>query len=105
MEAGYRYRGVKNPRTLVFMNVDDMTQRGLKKFDLVDITSFAKDSTTRKVCGYLFDQPVVTAEVFNNSFATVMTASGSNPNFLWSSLSGAEAPNVCIPIMRPLAPM
>ena len=33
-----RYRGVKNLRTLVFMNRDDMARRGLAEFDLVDIT-------------------------------------------------------------------
>ena len=47
-----RYRGVKNLRTLVFMNKDDMTERGLRKYDLVDITSFAKDGSTRSVQGY-----------------------------------------------------
>jgi anaerobic selenocysteine-containing dehydrogenase len=47
-----RYRGVKNLRTLVFMNERDMTDRGLSNFDFVDITSFAKDGTTRHVYGY-----------------------------------------------------
>ncbi|MBX3166634.1 MAG: FdhF/YdeP family oxidoreductase [Candidatus Eremiobacteraeota bacterium] len=47
-----RYRGVKNLRTLVFMNPADMQARGLKKYDLVDITSFAKDGSTRDVRGY-----------------------------------------------------
>jgi hypothetical protein len=47
-----RYRGVKNLRTLVFMNRDDMRGRGLQKYDLVDITSFAKDGSTRGVRGY-----------------------------------------------------
>jgi molybdopterin-dependent oxidoreductase alpha subunit len=47
-----RYRGVKNLRTLVFLNKDDMTDRGLKKFDLVDLTSFAKDGSTRYVRGF-----------------------------------------------------
>ncbi|WP_074307450.1 FdhF/YdeP family oxidoreductase [Singulisphaera sp. GP187] len=47
-----RYRGVKNLRTLVFMNAEDMKERGLAKFDLVDITSFAKDGSTRQVRGY-----------------------------------------------------
>jgi molybdopterin-dependent oxidoreductase alpha subunit len=47
-----RYRGVKNLRTLVFMNADDMRDRGLAKYDLVDITSFAKDGSTRNVRGY-----------------------------------------------------
>jgi molybdopterin-dependent oxidoreductase alpha subunit len=47
-----RYRGVKNLRTLVFMNERDMTERGLSNFDFVDITSYAKDGTTRHVYGY-----------------------------------------------------
>jgi molybdopterin-dependent oxidoreductase alpha subunit len=47
-----RYRGVKNLRTLVFMNERDMAERGLANFDFVDITSFAKDGTTRHVYGY-----------------------------------------------------
>ena len=47
-----RYRGVKNLRTLVFMNRDDMRERGLAEFDLVDITSFAKDGTDARVHGY-----------------------------------------------------
>jgi len=29
-----------------------MAERGLKKFDLVDVTSFARDGSTRKVRGY-----------------------------------------------------
>lgn len=47
-----RYRGVKNLRTLVFMNKDDMEERGLKKFDLIDMTSFAKDGSTRQLNGF-----------------------------------------------------
>ena len=47
-----RYRGVKNLRTLVFMNADDMRDRGLAEFDLVDITSIAKDGSRRTVHGY-----------------------------------------------------
>jgi molybdopterin-dependent oxidoreductase alpha subunit len=47
-----RYRGVKNLRTLVLMNERDMTERGLANFDFVDITSFAKDGTTRHVYRY-----------------------------------------------------
>ena len=47
-----RYRGVKNLRTLVFMNKDDMEERSLKKYDLVDITSFAKDGSTRHLSGF-----------------------------------------------------
>jgi molybdopterin-dependent oxidoreductase alpha subunit len=47
-----RYRGLKGLRTVVFMNGDDMRERGLEEFDLVDITSFSKDGTERKVHGY-----------------------------------------------------
>ncbi len=44
-----RYRGVKNLRTLLFMNIEDMREKGLEEFDLIDITSFAKDGTQRTV--------------------------------------------------------
>ncbi|MGW2470892.1 FdhF/YdeP family oxidoreductase [Streptomyces bauhiniae] len=47
-----RYRGVKNLRTLIFMNKEDMAERGLKLFDEVDITSIAKDGSKRSVHGY-----------------------------------------------------
>ena len=47
-----RYRGVKNLRTLIFMNTDDMRDRGLAKYDLIDVKSFAKDGSTREVRGY-----------------------------------------------------
>ena len=41
----------------------------------------------------------------SNSFAAATTCSGLNPNFFWSSLSGAEAPNVFMPMMRPSNPV
>ena len=47
-----RYRGLKGLRTVVFMNDDDMRGRSLAEFDLVDITSFSKDGSTRTVHGY-----------------------------------------------------
>jgi anaerobic selenocysteine-containing dehydrogenase len=47
-----RYRGVKNLRTLLFMNRVDMQERGLSEFDLIDITSHARDGSTRAVYGY-----------------------------------------------------
>ncbi|MFH9427850.1 FdhF/YdeP family oxidoreductase [Streptomyces sp. NPDC017615] len=47
-----RYRGVKNLRTLIFMNEEDMRERGLSLFDEVDITSVAKDGSRRSVHGY-----------------------------------------------------
>jgi anaerobic selenocysteine-containing dehydrogenase len=47
-----RYRGLKGLRTVVFMNSEDMRDRGLREFDLVDITSFSKDGTQRTVHGY-----------------------------------------------------
>ncbi|MEU8889891.1 FdhF/YdeP family oxidoreductase [Streptomyces sp. NPDC048442] len=48
-----RYRGIKNLRTLVFMNKDDMRERGLAEFDPVDITSTARDGSQRHLYGYL----------------------------------------------------
>jgi molybdopterin-dependent oxidoreductase alpha subunit len=47
-----RYRGLKGVRTVVFMNENDMRDRGLEEFDLVDVTSFSKDGTERTVYGY-----------------------------------------------------
>ncbi|MFF3008450.1 FdhF/YdeP family oxidoreductase [Kitasatospora sp. NPDC057940] len=48
-----RYRGVRNLRTLVFLNADDMRERGIAELDPVDITSTAKDGSTRTLNGYL----------------------------------------------------
>jgi molybdopterin-dependent oxidoreductase alpha subunit len=47
-----RYRGLKGLRTVVFMNEDDMRDRGLGEFDLVDVTSFSRDGSERVVHGY-----------------------------------------------------
>jgi molybdopterin-dependent oxidoreductase alpha subunit len=47
-----RYRGLKGLRTVVFMNENDMRDRGLDEFALIDVTSFSKDGTTRTVYGY-----------------------------------------------------
>ena len=46
-----RYRGVKNLRTLILMNRDDMRSRGIGQGDLVDITATAKDGSQRASCG------------------------------------------------------
>jgi anaerobic selenocysteine-containing dehydrogenase len=48
-----RYRGIKNLRTLVFMNEDDMRERGISEFTPVDIVSTAKDGSHRDLDGYL----------------------------------------------------
>ncbi|TGZ13637.1 hypothetical protein DV517_51200 [Streptomyces sp. S816] len=48
-----RYRGVKNLRTLVFMNEDDMRERGIAEFGRVVITATARDGRTRSLDGYL----------------------------------------------------
>jgi molybdopterin-dependent oxidoreductase alpha subunit len=48
-----RYRGIRNLRTLLFMNAKDMAERGLKTFDRIDITSIARDGSRRSVYGYL----------------------------------------------------
>lgn len=47
-----RYRGVKNLRTLVFMNEEDMKLRGIGEGDLVNIRSFSKDGTERMLENY-----------------------------------------------------
>jgi molybdopterin-dependent oxidoreductase alpha subunit len=47
-----RYRGLKGLRTVIFMNEDDMRDRGLDEFDLVDVTSISRDATRRAVYGY-----------------------------------------------------
>jgi len=44
-----RYRGVKNLRTLLLMNEEDMEARNLEKFSLIEITSYAKDGSTRNL--------------------------------------------------------
>jgi len=51
-EGNDRYRGVENLRTLIFMNADDMKVRGVGEFDRVDITSHARDGSTRTLRGY-----------------------------------------------------
>jgi molybdopterin-dependent oxidoreductase alpha subunit len=47
-----RYRGVKNLRTLILMNPDDMRARGIEQGDLVDITATARDGSTRVLREY-----------------------------------------------------
>jgi molybdopterin-dependent oxidoreductase alpha subunit len=48
-----RYRGIKSLRTLVFMNQDDMRERGISEFEPVNITSTAKDGSNRYLNGFL----------------------------------------------------
>jgi anaerobic selenocysteine-containing dehydrogenase len=47
-----RYRGLKGLRTVVYMNEEDMNDRGLEEFALVDITSYSRDGTHRTMHGY-----------------------------------------------------
>ena len=47
-----RYRGVLNERRVIFMNIDDMYSLGLKKLDLVDLTSHFNDEK-REAKGFL----------------------------------------------------
>ncbi|WP_207918795.1 hypothetical protein [Saccharopolyspora karakumensis] len=47
-----RYRGIKNLRTLIFLDSDDMRERGINEFDDVDITSTARDGSTRHLQRY-----------------------------------------------------
>ncbi|WP_420042126.1 FdhF/YdeP family oxidoreductase [Gordonia sp. MP11Mi] len=56
-----RYRGIKNLRELVFMNIDDMRERGLSEGSLVDIVATSKDGTQRSLTRYraiTYDLPV-----------------------------------------------
>ena len=48
-----RYRGVKNLRTLVFMNADDMRTRGVIEGDHVDITAYSRDGSVRELREYV----------------------------------------------------
>ncbi|BBX31706.1 putative oxidoreductase [Mycolicibacterium mageritense DSM 44476 = CIP 104973] len=47
-----RYRGIKNLRTLVFMNAQDMADRGIEEFDDVDIVATARDGSVRSLHRY-----------------------------------------------------
>jgi molybdopterin-dependent oxidoreductase alpha subunit len=47
-----RYRGLRNLRTVVFMNAEDMGERRIGEFGLIDVTSIAKDGSRRSVYGY-----------------------------------------------------
>jgi molybdopterin-dependent oxidoreductase alpha subunit len=47
-----RYRGIKNLRTLILMNRDDMRARHIKPGDLVDITATARDGSRRVLTRY-----------------------------------------------------
>ncbi|GAA2016982.1 FdhF/YdeP family oxidoreductase [Catenulispora yoronensis] len=48
-----RYRGIENLRTLVFMNKDDMRERGIGQFAPVEVTATSKDGSQRSLKGYL----------------------------------------------------
>jgi molybdopterin-dependent oxidoreductase alpha subunit len=47
-----RYRGLKGLRTVIFMNEDDMRDRGIDEFGLIDVKSFSRDATEHDVYGY-----------------------------------------------------
>jgi molybdopterin-dependent oxidoreductase alpha subunit len=47
-----RYRGVRNLRTALFMNADDMAVRGIADLDRIDITALAADGSSRTAFGY-----------------------------------------------------
>src|SRR5579863_9965668 len=49
-------------------------------------------------------RPLIQSFFPSCSFAAATNLSGSKPNFLCSSLRGAEAPNVFIPMTRPVGP-
>lgn len=77
-----RYRGVANLRTLVFMNAADMAARGIRRFDLVDITSFARDGSVRCLHGYRavdYDTPVGTAAGYMPEMNALCSLSDVSP--------------------------
>jgi len=43
-----RYRGIKGERRVIFMHVEDMSERGLHPLDAVDLVSFWEDGLARK---------------------------------------------------------
>jgi anaerobic selenocysteine-containing dehydrogenase len=47
-----RYRGLKGLRTVIFMNENDMRDRELGEFDLIDVISISRDGSRRYVYGY-----------------------------------------------------
>ena len=47
-----RYRGIKNIREVIFVNAEDLRERGLVDGDRVDITATAKDGSQRVARGY-----------------------------------------------------
>ncbi|MBB6430959.1 FdhF/YdeP family oxidoreductase [Algisphaera agarilytica] len=47
-----RYRDIENAREILFVNADDLAERGLTNGDLVDIESHFNDDTVRKVAGF-----------------------------------------------------
>ena len=47
-----RYRGIKNLRTMLLMNEQDMKDRGLENFDLIHMRSFSKDGRELELDGF-----------------------------------------------------
>jgi molybdopterin-dependent oxidoreductase alpha subunit len=47
-----RYRGLSGLRTVVFMNKNDMADRGLTEFSPIDLTSISRDGSRRHAYGY-----------------------------------------------------
>ncbi|MDR0481582.1 MAG: FdhF/YdeP family oxidoreductase [Cellulomonadaceae bacterium] len=47
-----RYRGIKNLRTLVLMNAEDMADRGIIQGELVNLEATSRDGSTRNLNGY-----------------------------------------------------
>jgi molybdopterin-dependent oxidoreductase alpha subunit len=47
-----RYRGIKNIRTVILMNKEDMQEKGVKHLSLIDITSITKEGAKKFLQGY-----------------------------------------------------
>jgi anaerobic selenocysteine-containing dehydrogenase len=54
-----RYRGVYNDRMILFMNAEDMADRGLKEYDAVTLETVSTDGIVRRVDGLsVLDYPM-----------------------------------------------
>ena len=66
-------------RSLVLMNPGDMAERGGQTFDLIDLTSDAKDGSTREVKGYR----LLPYDLGNRSMGAIRMASPHSPRPGW----------------------
>ncbi len=103
-ETGYQWIRGTRPQTLAFALTDSpigLAAWIIEKFRAWSDCGGELESLATAMAlpaGDLGQRPSST------SLATIATRSGSNPNFFCNSLSGAEAPKVCMPTTLPFAP-